>query len=274
MPATRCTSWSIKLSKFECRGSGLGDHCYKIVDNSSSELSFGVGAYEATRVKQFAFARPFNYGHRFRKRKGGTQPCGFMSAFSVANWIPVSPKPPSKAILMDLSTICVSSTGRLMLRDLKHNAFKSGVCCFSVIAISNAISRQGAACFDPVHAENRAIHYHVVVNTNSKRFISTAIYARAQNRDKDAFWHHLKQLNESINPPWCIIGDFNELLQLSDKVGGATMTIARTQRLNDFLDHTRGIDAHVQGRSQHIHLGGALILNISIHGHSIRKRIM
>jgi len=96
--------------------------------------------------------------------------------------------------------------------------------------------------------QSRAIHYHVVDNTNSKQFILTATYAPAQDRDKDAFWHHLKQLNESINLLWCIIGDFNELLQSSDKVRGATMTIARTQRLNDFLDHAKSIDAHVQGR--------------------------
>ncbi|KAJ8426454.1 hypothetical protein Cgig2_031103 [Carnegiea gigantea] len=34
----------------------------------------------------------------------------------------------------------------------------------------------------------------------------------------------------------------------SNKVGGAPLTIARIWRLNDFLDHTRSIDAHVQGR--------------------------
>jgi len=37
------------------------------------------------------------------------------------------------------------------------------------------------------------------------------------------------------------------LLQFSDKVGGAPPTIARTRRLNDFLNHTKSFDAHVQG---------------------------
>ena len=97
MPATPCTSWSIKLSKFECLGSGLGDHCYKIVDDSNSKLTFGVGAYGASWGEQFSFARPFSYRHRFQESRGGTQPCGFMSVFSAANRIPVSPEPPQQS---------------------------------------------------------------------------------------------------------------------------------------------------------------------------------
>jgi len=45
-----------------------------------------------------------------------------------------------------------------------------------------------------------------------------------------------------------LIGDFNELLQLSDKVGAASPAIARTRCINEFLNHTRSIDTHVQGR--------------------------
>jgi len=60
--------------------------------------------------------------------------------------------------------------------------------------------------------ESRAIHCHVVDNVNNKQCMLTIIYAPAWSRDKDVFWHHLKQLNELITLPWCLIGDFNELL--------------------------------------------------------------
>ena len=86
--------------------------------------------------------------------------------------------------------------------------------------------------------ESRAIHCHVVDNINNKQFMSTAIYAPARSGDKDVFWHHLKQLNDLITLPCCIFCDFNELLQLSDKVGGTLLTIARTLRLNDCLLYT------------------------------------
>ena len=46
--------------------------------------------------------------------------------------------------------------------------------------------------------ENRAIHCHIMDNANNKQCILIAIYALAQERDKNDFWHHLKQLNDSI----------------------------------------------------------------------------
>ena len=36
----------------------LVNHCYRIIDDSSSELTFQVGTYGVTWVEQVAFARP------------------------------------------------------------------------------------------------------------------------------------------------------------------------------------------------------------------------
>lgn len=56
-------------------------------------------------------------------------------------------------------TVCVPFTGRLMLQDLRHHAFKNRVYCFLVCgyisflqanAISKTSSCQGATCFDPL----------------------------------------------------------------------------------------------------------------------------
>jgi len=82
--------------------------------------------------------------------------------------------------------------------------------------------------------ESRAIHCHVIHNVNNKQCMLIAIYAPGRSGHKDVFWRHLKQLNELINLPWCLIGDFNELLQFSDKVGVAPPTIPRSRRPNDF----------------------------------------
>jgi len=73
--------------------------------------------------------------------------------------------------------------------------------------------------------ESQAIHCHIKDNLNNKQCILTTIYAPAQERDKDAFWQHLKQLNDSINLPWCIMGDFSEMIHPSDKVRGTTSTV-------------------------------------------------
>ena len=88
----------------------------------------------------------------------------------------------------------------------------------------------------------------MIDKVTSKQCMLTALYAPVRSRDKDIFCNNLKQLNMLITLPWCLIGDFNELLQPSDKVGGAPPTLVRTRRLNDFLAHTNSFYAHVQGR--------------------------
>jgi len=69
--------------------------------------------------------------------------------------------------------------------------------------------------------DNRAIHCHVIDKDSSKYILLTAVYAPAQERDKDVFWHHLNQLSNSITLSWCLMGNFNEMLCSSDKIGGA-----------------------------------------------------
>ena len=69
----------------------------------------------------------------------------------------------------------------------------------------------------------------------------------AQLHEKHAFWDNLKSLNVSISLPWCILGDFNEMLHPSEKIGGTHLCGAKLQWLNDFLTHCKGHDANVQG---------------------------
>ena len=65
--------------------------------------------------------------------------------------------------------------------------------------------------------------------------VISGIYALAQPRDKDDFWNHLVELNNVIDLPWCLIGDFNEILCPNEKLGGQPPAICRFHRLNDFL---------------------------------------
>jgi len=96
--------------------------------------------------------------------------------------------------------------------------------------------------------ESRALHCLVHKKSTLKKFVLSAIFAPAQNQEKNDFWHHLKHINDVIDLPWCLIGDFNEILISSDKIRGSPLTVSKTQRLSDFLTYTKGIDANVQGR--------------------------
>jgi len=82
--------------------------------------------------------------------------------------------------------------------------------------------------------EQRAIHMLIHDPSINQNLIISGIYAPAQQRDKEIFWNHLYHLNEVIDLRWCIIGDFNELANPSEKHGGRPQPSTKFVRLNDF----------------------------------------
>jgi len=50
------------------------------------------------------------------------------------------------------------------------------------------------------------------------------------------FWNQLFGLNEVISLPWCMIGDFNELAEPTEKHGGRLRPSTKLARLNDFMN--------------------------------------
>ena len=95
--------------------------------------------------------------------------------------------------------------------------------------------------------EDRAIHMLVFEYATQKFSILSGIYAPAQASDKDAFWSHLCNLNNIIDMPWCLIGDFNELECPSDKQGGQAVTHSRLIRLPSFLNSIHAVSIPVRG---------------------------
>jgi len=92
------------------------------------------------------------------------------------------------------------------------------------------------------------MHCLVHDKLNAEECLLSAVYAPARKNQKDAFWKHLYHLHNSIDKPWCIMGDFNEMLNVSEKIGGTPLTPSKVQRLNDFLHYSNSFDATVQGR--------------------------
>ena len=68
----------------------------------------------------------------------------------------------------------------------------------------------------------------------SKIFVVSGIYAPAKNHGNDAFWAHLLELNSIIDCPWCLIGDFNDIEDFSEKKGGIAPSPSRLRRLQPF----------------------------------------
>lgn len=52
----------------------------------------------------------------------------------------------------------------------------------------------------------------------------SCVYGPPSNRGKEEFWIELYDLGSLIEEPWCIGGDFNEVLYLEDRKGRRVST--------------------------------------------------
>ena len=87
--------------------------------------------------------------------------------------------------------------------------------------------------------------FHDTVTSLSS--IISGIYAPTQQRENDSFWNMLNALIEIFDLPWCIIWDFNELANPSEKRGGIIYPSTKFQRLNNFLLRNSVISVPVNG---------------------------
>jgi len=75
-----------------------------------------------------------------------------------------------------------------------------------------------------VAKETRIMHCLILDKLNAKECLLSAVYAPVRENQKDDFWLHLHQLHNYIDKPWCILGDFNEMLNASQKIGGIPLS--------------------------------------------------
>jgi len=95
--------------------------------------------------------------------------------------------------------------------------------------------------------EQRAIDMLVHDSKRSLNSVISGIYALAQSREKDGFLGHLVELNNVIDIPWCLVGDFNELANTNEKKGGQVMSNSKYHRLNNFLSAIDAESVQVNG---------------------------
>lgn len=50
--------------------------------------------------------------------------------------------------------------------------------------------------------------------------VFSIVYAKTKSKLREPLWDDLRRLANSINQPWCIVGDFNCITEASEKQGG------------------------------------------------------
>lgn len=79
---------------------------------------------------------------------------------------------------------------------------------------------------------SRCAHLTVLHLTLNSKFLVSGAYFPAQEPHKDTFWEEMTIFYQQIQLPWMLIGDFNELLNPADKLGGNLITSSLIASLN------------------------------------------
>lgn len=75
----------------------------------------------------------------------------------------------------------------------------------------------------------------------------TCVYGNPHTNEKSAFWYSMMHRFSPLTTPWLCIGDFNEILNASEKRGGAPPLQWRLNLFRSFLSQTELRDLHFQG---------------------------
>ncbi|KAL3655175.1 hypothetical protein CASFOL_000961 [Castilleja foliolosa] len=62
--------------------------------------------------------------------------------------------------------------------------------------------------------------FHSTVTEKNNTWFLTTIYAPCNHQKKDIFWNNMNNLSSSPSNPWMIVGDFNDILDQTEKKGG------------------------------------------------------
>ena len=66
----------------------------------------------------------------------------------------------------------------------------------------------------------------------------TAIYGFNYLEQRRDLWHDLEAINKTQQGPWCLIGDFNNVLKTNDRVGGKMVCEKEYKDLRTMMDNT------------------------------------
>ncbi|MCH79376.1 endonuclease/exonuclease/phosphatase family protein [Trifolium medium] len=82
---------------------------------------------------------------------------------------------------------------------------------------------------------------------NKQQWFFTAIYASPNEENRRTMWEDLKNIADSMNCPWLLAGDFNDIACAAGKKGGAPVSIRRCNLFKDRINACNLLDLGAVG---------------------------
>lgn len=108
---------------------------------------------------------------------------------------------------------------------------------------------------------NRAICYQVQRTDDLKCWMIISCYGTPYQGEKAGFWEYLINQMENIQSPWILMGDLNEVINGTEKMGGQPIWRNKLY-LKNFIDDLGAVDMGYSGRKftwDNKHYGNTII---------------
>ncbi|XP_058761495.1 uncharacterized protein LOC131634890 [Vicia villosa] len=87
-----------------------------------------------------------------------------------------------------------------------------------------------------VNSSDQYIHCGIFDTNGTFLYWLTAIYGKNQLEQRKLLWKTITNIQPSIHEPWCLMGDFNNVLKAQDRIGGRLVTDSEFIDLWDMMN--------------------------------------
>ncbi|RYR72010.1 hypothetical protein Ahy_A02g006215 [Arachis hypogaea] len=88
---------------------------------------------------------------------------------------------------------------------------------------------------------------HISISDNLREWFLTIVYDNPNEERKRELRNYIVDLVPTMNCPWMLCGDFNDISDISEKKGGAPPNLAQIRHFRDWMDSYGFMDLGFQG---------------------------
>lgn len=81
------------------------------------------------------------------------------------------------------------------------------------------------------------IHVVMQVCNSNSQWLFSGIYVSPRYKERKVLWANLETIAETTYIPWIVLGDFNEVVSESEKLGGGTINFNKALRFSEMLSN-------------------------------------
>ncbi|XP_074299195.1 uncharacterized protein LOC141630247 [Silene latifolia] len=98
-----------------------------------------------------------------------------------------------------------------------------------------------------LHISAQCIHSRVVNKVNRMVFWLSMVYGFNKAHEREPLWEDLRGYSSCVNGPWMVCGDFNSIMNVGERIGGAAVTRAEMAPMRDAVDFCQLQELKVSG---------------------------